>query len=357
MKTAIIALTKNGCATAMRLYEAIKEDAAVSVYLKDTSAPKDAAGQGVVLFQQKLKELIQDIHKEFDAFVMIMATGIVVRTFAPYIEHKTVDPAIVVMDEKAQFAISLLSGHLGGANAFAHKVAKTMNAIPVITTATDVNGLIAFDNVAKENHCAIENIEMMQRISGALVNGKTVGLFSELPLQGNIPKEIIFFHNIYDYQKSKTESNVVVSNRIVEPKGKHTLYLRPRNLVLGIGCRRDTPFEKIEEALLDFMKAKEYSLLSLKAMASIDLKKDEAGLLRLAETYHLPFLTFSGEELKKVGNTTGNSSFVEQVTGTPSVSQAAALLAANNGTTVVEKTIYPGITLSLAEEPNILTIS
>lgn len=358
MKTAVIALTKNGCKTALLLHRELEKESEVSVFLKDTAAPISLEkNKNIHVFPQKLKDLIAKIYAEFDAYIMVMATGIVFRTFAPYIEHKTIDPAIVVMDEKAQFCISLLSGHLGGANALAQQVATMMGATPVITTATDVNGLIAFDNVAKANDCAIENIDALPHISGAMVNGETVGLKSDIPIENLRSGDTQTFFLINEHGDNICKNNVIISNSLSDPLGEHTLYLRPRNLVLGVGCRKNTPFEQLNDALLDFLRVKGYSLLSLRAMASIDLKKDEKGLLELAQTYRLPFLTFTNEELKHVGNVTGTSAFVEKVTGTPSVSQAAALTASNGGKTIVEKTIYPGITFSLAEEPFTITIS
>ncbi|MEG0875177.1 MAG: cobalt-precorrin 5A hydrolase [Clostridiales bacterium] len=335
MKTAIIALTKNGTQTAIKLGKLMKSD----IYVKYPHEEK-----GINVFSLSLKELVKDIFDEYEAFILIMATGIAFRTFAPYIKTKDCDPALIVMDEKAQFAISLLSGHLGGANELTQEIAELIGAIPVITTATDVNKTIAFDLVAKKNNCAIENIGATKFISGALVNGETISLHCPYPILGQLPKEVT------DYTKDPQENVVTISNKIEQLPQNHVLYLRPKNLVLGIGCRRNTPFSTIEKAFTEFMSQEKYSILSIKAIASIDLKKGETGILALAEKYKLPFITFTAEDLNKYTIESDGSQFVKETTGTASVSQSAALAMCKNGKTVIKKTICQGITLSLAEE-------
>ena len=358
MKIAIVALTKNGCQTALRLAENLPDNEEICLYLKaEHTAGPGEINAAVKPFGQKLRELIAEIYADYQAFVMIMAAGIVFRTFAPYAEHKAKDPAVVVIDEAGRFAISLLSGHLGGANALAHQAAAALGATPVITTATDVNNMIAFDNVAKANGCAIENIEAVQFISGAMVNGQTVGVAADLPLVAEGDSAYHIYADYAEAAQNALANNVIISSRLLPALGEHTLWLRPKNLLLGIGCRRGVPLERLEQALLDFMKSRGYSMLSLKAMASIDLKSDEEGLLGLSQKYNIPFITYPAEALKEIGNKTGTSDFVAAVTGTPSVSQAAALAAAGaGGKTLVEKTVYPGITLSLAETPQTIII-
>jgi cobalt-precorrin 5A hydrolase len=346
-KIAVVALTLNGCHTALRLGELLKCD----IYLKSgVLAEDEKKNTPVRFFEGRLAELIAEIFPKYDSFVMIMATGIVFRMFAPYAEHKTTDPAVLVIDEKARFVISLLSGHLGGANALTARIAALLGATPVITTATDINEKPSFDVVAKENDCAIANICELKYISSALVNGEKVGLHCDLPIDGNLPPDVLIYE---EYAASKPLQNLVVISSKIDtvqpPQTEHILRLVPRNLILGIGCKRGTPFENIEAALTDFLHKHGRNILGIKALATIDLKKDEPGLLALAEKYKLPFLTYTAEELAAYALSNG-SDFVQSVTGTPSVSEAAALLA-SGGKTLVPKTIYPGITLSLAEMP------
>ncbi len=347
-KIAVIALTLNGCRTALRLGELLDCD----IYLKSgVLTENELKSTPVRLFEGKLAELIAEIFPQYDSFVMIMATGIVFRMFAPYAEHKTTDPAVLVIDEKARFVISLLSGHLGGANALTARIAALLGATPVITTATDINDKPSFDVIAKENDCAIANIGELKYISSALVNGEKVGLHCDLPISGALPPDVL------PYAACATENTpqnlVVISTKTDMPQNQHiehTLRLVPRNLILGMGCKRGTPFENIEAALTDFMSKQGRDILGIKALVSLDLKKDEPGLLALAEKYNLPFQTYTAEELAAYAPSKG-SDFVKSVTGTPSVAEAAALLASGGGKTIAPKTIYPGITLSLAEMP------
>lgn len=342
MKIAVCALTKNGAVTAAEIAELLKAD----IYLKQPAADGSPEAK---LFSSSLKELIDEIYRQYDGFVMIMACGIVVRTFAPRLKSKDQDPAVVVMDEKGQYAISLLSGHLGGANALSEKIAALTGATAVITTATDVNEKLAFDLFAKVNDCAIENLNALKYISGALVNGMNVAVYSDFPIDGALPS------GICRYRGGTPEYLVVISDRRETPTGEHTLYLRPRCLYLGCGCKKHTDTDKMREAAADFMEKSGYSMLSLKALSSIDLKKEETCILDLSDDMKLPFITFHADALRQVDVAAG-SAFVEQTTGVKSVAEAAAKLAAG-GKTLIGKTVYEGITLSLAKKEVVLTWS
>jgi cobalt-precorrin 5A hydrolase len=342
MKIAVCALTKNGAVTAAELGELLEAD----VYLKQ---PWAGSCDKVKVFSCSLKELIDSIYQQYDGFVMIMACGIVVRTFAPLLKSKDQDPAVVVMDEKEQFAISLLSGHLGGANTLTEKIAAITGAVAVITTATDVNEKMAFDLFAKVNDCTIENLSVLKYISGALVNGMNVFVYSDFPIDGALPQ------GICRYRGGIPEYLVVISDRKETPVGEHTLYLRPRCLYLGCGCKKNTDTVKMKAAAADFMEKSGYSMLSLKALSSIDLKKEESCILDLSNEMELPFITFNAKALQRVEVAEG-SAFVEQTTGVKSVSEAAAKLA-SGGETLIGKTVYEGITLSLAKKEVVLTWS
>ncbi len=337
MKTAIISLTKNGGVTAVKIEAAIGGDLFCRVPPEDR--PETA-------LTKPLKELMKEIFGVYDRFVMIMAAGIAVRSVAPLIRKKDRDPAVVVMDEKGVFAISLLSGHLGGANELAREIEAKTGAKAVITTATDVNGIIAFDMVAKKNRCAIENLNRLAGVSAALVNGGAVTLRCDLPLRGELPPNL---------RLTEKGGDVAITNRVTADDGERLL-LRPKNLVLGVGCRRNTPFEPLSAALDTFLKETGYAPLSVAAMASADLKKDEPGLKRLSEERSIPFFTYPADALAEAAAASETASaFVAEVTGTPSVSEAAALLH-SGGRTVVKKTIVNGVTFSLAEIPAVIVI-
>lgn len=342
MNTAVIALTKNGCSLALKAKKALNCDA----YLK-RQVTED---KGVIHFHQPLKELVAEIYNQYDAFILIMATGIAFRTFAPYAESKYKDPALVVMDEKGQFAISLLSGHLGGANDLALELENKLGSKAVITTATDVNQKIAFDMVAKKNHLIIENPQSLAGISSAVVNGEKVALFCNYNINTPLPPYIT------EYREAEAKKAVFITNRILDFPTENTLILRPKNLVLGMGCRKNTTQEKLTQALEEFMRNKGFSPLSLRGVASIDLKKDEQGLIRLCEDRKLPFLTFSSEKLANYQPPNSGSDFVYEITGTTSVAEAAAWTAGKNGKILVPKTIVNGITFSLAEDETFIEL-
>ncbi len=346
-KIAVIALTQGGCRTALRLSELPAD-----VYLKAGALPEAAETDGKV-FDCPLAELLAEIFPRYGAFIMVMAAGIAVRQFAPYVRHKTCDPAVLVVDEQANFVISLLSGHLGGGNALCRRAAALLHATPVITTATDVTGKPAFDLLAQANRCAIANIAALKYISGALVNGEQAAVLSEIPLAEPLPPDILRAEDAPD-----ARDLVYIGYQTNPPAAErfeHVLRLVPQALVLGVGCKRGTPAEDLQRALDEFLSQHGIDPLALKEIASIDLKANEPGLLALAQAFKLPFRTFSAAELASVSaqmTADGKSAFVAGVTGTPSVAQAAALLS-SGGETVVPKEIYPGITFSLAATPTV----
>ncbi|MHB1443805.1 MAG: cobalt-precorrin 5A hydrolase, partial [Candidatus Humimicrobiaceae bacterium] len=284
------------------------------------------------------------IFSEYEAIVFVMASGIVVRAIAGCIKDKTSDPAIVVMDEKGQHVISLLSGHIGGANRLARIIAQKTGAVPVITTSTDVNSTIAFDEFAVKNNCAIENLSDLKYISSELVNGEKAGLYSDYELVGELTSNIVRYDGTCSYA-------VVFSNRTdIDMKDGKTLYIRPRNLILGIGCKKGTAKEQIEAAVQDFMRKNNKSILSLKCAATIDLKKDEKGLLEFCREHSLNLIIIPRDKIASVENNFAYSAFVKKKAGVGSVAEPCALLAVKNAAAVCGKTVYKGITLALSEE-------
>ena len=254
-----------------------------------------AAHPGDIYNKENFKENLRAGFGRYDSLVCIMATGIVVRILAPLIVHKTSDPAVVVLDQKGKYAISLLSGHLGGANDLAREMAVISGGEAVITTATDVAGGLSFDTFAKKYDMAIENIGQLKHISGALLSGKKVNVFTDknaAELYPELAKEqkrgMIAILPLSEFFKTYTiESNIpavviderlFVSNSTV-PQAAPVLYLRPRTICAGIGCKRNMEQKPIEEALLQTLKEEGIHPLSLKCIATIPLKSDEPGII------------------------------------------------------------------------------
>lgn len=351
MKTAVIALTKNGFELAGKIGRELDAD----IYVKNDYIDKVILNGELVMihpFTADFRGMIEKIFFTYDALIFIMACGIAVRSIAPYIKDKQSDPAVVVVDELGRFAISLLSGHIGGANRLAVRVAAVMGGIPVITTATDINGVIAFDELATDNDCAVENIGDLKYISSELVDGGKVSFFSDCRIVGVLP------HNIETPIPGQLyKLAVALTNSIKAPvKAERILYLRPRNLIIGIGCKKGKTRQEIEKAVIDFMENNSKSMLSVKCIASISLKANERGILDFCSERNIPFKTLSAEKIKTVEHQFQSSDFVKRITGVGSVSEASAVLAGNNPKLICPKTVYNGVTLALAEEEKVFTL-
>ena len=258
----------------------------------------------------------RDHFKDSDALLFIGACGIAVRAIAPLVKSKTTDPAVLVMDECGRHIIPILSGHLGGANALAEQIAEKTGAVPIITTATDVRGVPAIDTWAVHNDCAIENPAMIKDVSASALAGRMVG--------------------------------VAITEREISPPFPVTLWLRPRTLVLGTGCRHGISTEQFEANARTFLRDCGVSLLSLTAVASIDIKREEPAITTFCERYTLPFLTYSAEELRAVPGHFFHSDFVEQTVGVGNVCERAAVKA--GGTLLTGKTAMDSMTFALAGE-------
>lgn len=285
--------------------------------------------------------LAQDF-RSAELLVFVLATGIAVRKLAPLLQTKCTDPAVLVVSQDRRYVISLLSGHLGGANDWTRKIAAFLHAEPVITTATDLQGQLAFDEVAKNNHLAIENISVLKQISGALLNGKSIWLQSDLPVTGTEQYPQISFS-----EQANSAGKVVISDRTqTRLETLPTLYLRPKDLVIGVGCKKSIPFVHLETCFLSFLETYQYACDSIKAMATISRKQAEPAILQLCETYHIPLQIVPDADIRACGNLFEASAFVQQVTGLPSVSEACSYLAAGKGTILTRKVKYAGVTLA-----------
>ena len=328
-----------------------------------------AAHPGDIYNKENFKENLRAGFGRYDSLVCIMATGIVVRILAPLIVHKTSDPAVVVLDQKGEYAISLLSGHLGGANDLAREMAAISGGEAVITTATDVAGELSFDTFAKKYDMAIENIGQLKHISGALLSGKKVNVFTDKnaaelypELAAEQKRGMIAILPLSEFFKTYTiESNIpavviderlFVSNSTV-PQAAPVLYLRPRTICAGIGCKRNMEQKPIEEALLQTLKEEGLHPLSLKCIATIPLKSDEPGIIGTAANLNVPLQIIPTEEIENLDISQldiQTSEFVASQTGVLSVSTACSYLASGKGTILRDKAKYKGITIALSKE-------
>ncbi len=297
---------------------------------------------------ERLPDLLGELFHTCPAHIFIGASGIAVRCIAPYLAGKDRDPAVLVVDPTASFVISLLSGHLGGANALTLRVADLLGAQPVITTASDVLGLPAVDLLAREKGLIIADLAQAKHIAAALVAGEPVllddpenrlglagsphaGLFRPAPpepLSDDLPTMRVTFRPL--------------------PKRPRQLLLHPP-VFAGVGCRRGTPEEDILAVLEDALKRADVAPNALAGFASVTLKQDEPGLLRAAERLHLPLQFFTPEELAGFP-VSMPSPKAQEVLGIPGVCEAAALAAAGpEGRLILGKLAVRNVTVALAE--------
>ncbi|OGR25202.1 MAG: hypothetical protein A2277_19590 [Desulfobacterales bacterium RIFOXYA12_FULL_46_15] len=291
--------------------------------------------------------LSHEIRKKFNQYsghIFIFSTGIAVRLIAPLLKSKIMDPAIVVVDENGNHAISLISGHIGGANALAKKIADMIQASPVITTATDTNDLPAIDLIAKEKRLFIETPQNIKRINMAFLIGKSIDLYDPF---GFVETEL------KDFLLSKTPDDREGFEKIfcsyeIGPVSRETMILRPPLLSVGIGCNRGTGVKAIYDFLTHVFKENGLSIRSIDRLSTIDLKKNEGGLLSLAKKMKLPMEFHTREKLNSIKSIETPSEMVEKHVGVKSVSEASAVLSAGNGKLIVTKKKNKDVTIAVA---------
>ena len=336
MKVYIIAFSTQGCRTAKAVAEAMSgED--VSLFAKTT-----ADSLGITQVTKSMRTWTKEAFSVCDSIVFVGSVGIAVREIAPFVKSKDVDPAVISMDELARFTIPLLSGHIGGANELALRIAGDIGSTPVVTTATDINGKIAIDAFAVTHDMAIFNLKAAKDVASRILSGDPVGIVSDFPIEGTVPPELS--------AGPDAPTLVVVSENIAgRPKG--ALLLIPRRRVLGIGCRRGTPKEDIEALVDRVLSENGIPRETVRACASIDLKKDEEGLLAFAADRRLPISFHSAEELNSLEGEFSRSEFVNSVTSVDCVCERSAVFASRSGRITVRKQAANGVTVAVAEEP------
>lgn len=354
MKTAVIAITKHGSALARRIsgdrYIAAKFRCTESADATCTGADNAAPAGPIHYFEKPIKELTAEIWPHYEALVYVVSLGAVVRTIAPFLKDKHVDPAVIVVDDKAQFAISVLSGHVGGANELTAEIAQALGAQAVITTASDVGKTIPVDILGRELGWTTEGEQNITRISAAVVNEEPVAFVQEAgeknwwtrptPLPANIRRVAL--------DEARDFKNVlIVTDRLLanEWLPKAVVY-RPKSLILGIGCDRGTSCQQIDQFVQSTLAAQGLAFKSVRNVATADVKQDEPGLREFCERHKLPLVTYSADELKQV-SAPNPSATVEKHVGTPGVSEPAAMLS-SGGELIVPKQKAPMMTLAVA---------
>ena len=319
-----------------------------------------------VSMKETVKACVDAYFGQVDAIVFVTASGIAVRSVAEHLTHKSKDPAIVCMDELGKHVISLVSGHAGGANALTQMLADVMWATPVITTATDVEGRFSIDDYAREHNLVVTDWEKAKAISAEVLTtgAEPVWMDEAEVLQEEeknaceIRKEqkstgIDGCENEINVQELQIGSHQVIITPQDGSVDVQTLQLIPRCIVAGVGCKKGTPVDKIEHAVQDAFAKAGLRMEALCAVVSIDLKKEEAGLLEFCETRKVPFEAYTAEELQAVSGTFSASEFVTGVTGVDNVCERSAVKyasehGANDGELLLRKQAQDGVTVALA---------
>lgn len=379
-RIAIMAVTAKGAALGQQVAAQLRQSGdAVVCYEKSGRESSDEA-----IVYTSLKPMMEEIFNGYDRLLFIMATGIVVRMIAPYVVHKSSDPAVVVMDEGAHHAISLLSGHLGGANEWTAEIAQIAGADPVITTATDVNGLPAPDVLARKLGLAVDDFTDLRHVNAAIVAGEPVRYYLDTSLsEFETYREQAMAYGIkvvsFDgaacqgddlprsngdkaNQIQRTDSvkstgdneceivvRIIITDRVMTVAGTR-LFLRPKTMTVGIGCRRDTPAEMIEAAVLDSLANLGRSPKSVYGAASVIVKADEKGLLAAMKRLGWPIQFYTQEEMKPLiaAADIEESNFVKQTIGVGNVCETTAMLLAKSRELWQKKTVYPRTTVAIA---------
>lgn len=351
MKLAVISVTNSGALLASHLSgELGLLGHQVEIFAKQGRNPLPATTY------ESLSQLMSAVFFHYEGFVFIMATGIVVRVIAPYIQDKRIDPAIVVMDEKGKYVISLLAGHIGGANELVECIGQAIGAEPVITTATDVGKKPAADVLAVKLNLTIQPFAQLKHINAAIVNGEQVTFFIDKTLPNQefyhqtAEKLGVILQDINQIGITDYDAAVMITDQVVSVHKPH-IYLRPMALAVGIGCRRGTTSTEILGAMTDACHQIGYGISSIAVIGSTILKQDEIGLLAVIQQLAIPSRFFMNEELQECIDkySLEVSSFVQKQIGVGNVCTAAAILAGQTNKVLLPKTKYKNVTVAIAQ--------
>lgn len=360
MKLAVISFTRAGADVCARLVrEFVREGEECTGYIQKRFLDESCPQPGLCPAEGRLEDWTRVQFQKADGLIFVGATGIAVRAIAPCLKDKLEDPAVLSIDEKGQFVVSLLSGHVGGANKLAVRSARFLNAVPVISTATDLNGVFAVDVFAKENGLRMADRQLAREISACLLDGRPVGFFSDLPVSGNWPDGLTqregCSHCIWVTQRNRIPEDALL--RLFLTEETRVLKLTPRTVYLGIGCRKGAAAEEIRRTAESVLEETNTDRAGLAGIASLELKAQEPGILQLCREWDLPYLVFSPEELRRVPGVFSESDFVTRVTGVDNVCERAAAAAAGTGAggLICRKKKGAGVTAALAAGPAEIT--
>mgnify|MGYP003349655200 CR=1 FL=1 len=345
-KVAILAITKNGIIISTRLKQIFPS--------WDIFAPLKFQDEKISAnwYEEQTSRKISELFEVYDGLVCLFSLGAVIRLIAPYLKDKKTDPAVIVIDDKANFVISVLSGHLGGANELSDEIAHKIGSISVVTTAADVNRTIPVDMIGREFGWEIEDDSNVTKISALMVNQEKIGIFQDVGeknwWKSELPENTRAYDSLETLLQSDSKAYLIISDKIFDQEIlKNSIVYRPKTLVVGIGLHGDTSKEKIKESL-DFILSKHR--LALKSVARlVSIKKPIAvkGLIEAAKDLQLKVEYFDRDELANI-KIPNPSQMVEAYEGTPSVSEAAAIKSSGGALLVQKQKFPPDLTIAIA---------
>ncbi|MCS0787466.1 cobalamin biosynthesis protein [Cytobacillus firmus] len=351
---ALVAITKHGVAHARSYTEKFPY---ADLYYMKKFEQGDEESRKIQLFDGTVRLLLPALFQQYKGIICIISLGAVVRMIAPLLIDKKKDPAVLVVDDKGQYVISVLSGHIGGANALTHEFAHAIGAAPVVTTASDVQKTIPVDLFGAQFGWVWDSEEKLTPVSASVVNEEHVAIVQETGEKNwwtydrELPENLKIYPSIEEAIKAKPRAALLITDRMMDPHEEALLengvLYRPKSIVLGIGCNRGTSLAEIERVIDETLSEMKLSKKSVKAVASINLKKNEAGLLELTSKYSWPFITYTPEELNEIPMQ-NPSDTVFKYTGAYGVSEPASMRYANAKELLLEKKKCGNVTISIA---------
>ena len=346
-KVAIVCITKNGINISRRIKEKIPS---ASIYAQ--SKHKDSS-DGIIWFEKNTKIMIEEIFKEYESIICIFSLGAVIRLISNLLKDKKTDPAVIVIDDKANFVISTLSGHLGGANSLTKSIADILNSTPVITTAADVNETIAVDLLGSEFKWRIENFESVTKISAFMVNEEKIGIYQDTGetkwWNKELPKNVSIVKDIDELRSDDFKAGLIISDKIITDPllvNKSVIY-RPKSLVVGLGFHWDTTQKEIEDGILKVLKENGLSFLSIRNLSTINRGKSPASLGSFSDKHGIPLEFYDKEQLDKI-MVPNPSDVVKKYEGTSSVSEASSILSSGGELIVTKQKFPPNLTVAVS---------
>lgn len=345
-KVAIVCITKNGINISKRIKEKIPS---ASIYAQ--SKHKDSS-DGIIWFEKNTKIMIEEIFKEYDSIICIFSLGAVIRLISNLLVDKKTDPAVIVIDDKANFVISTLSGHLGGANSLSKHIAYILNSTAVITTAADVNETITVDLLGNHFKWRIENFENVTKVSAHMVNDEKIGIYQDTGetkwWDKELPKNVIIVEDIDELKSDNFRAGLIISDKIITDPlliGKSVIY-RPKSLVVGLGFHWDTTQKDIEDGIMKVLKENGLSFLSIRNLSTIDRGKSPTSLGSFSDKHGIPLEFFEKEKLNKI-TVPNPSDVVKKYEGTSSVSEASSILSSGGELIITKQKFPPSLTVAV----------